>query len=135
MVCIYCQEKLDVVNTRPKPRSNSVWRRRQCPACKTIFTTEESIQLASALRFKRSATHFEPFSRDKLFVSIHESCKHRNDAQSASSALTDTVIQQILPTISNATVTRGDIVSTTKKALARFDKAAASHYSAFHPIK
>lgn len=134
MVCIYCQQKLDVVNTRHKARTNDVWRRRKCPNCHTVFTTTESFDLPTTLRVKRSATHLEPFSRDELLVSIHESCKHRKDASKASGALTDTIIKQILPTVSDATVTRGDIVSTAKKVLARFDKAAASHYSAYHPI-
>lgn len=135
MVCIYCNSDTYVVNSRPQKRMNSIWRRRQCRDCGAIFTSIEAADLTYSVSYKKPTGEIEPFSRDKLLISIHESCKHRKNPQEDASALTDTIIQQVLPTIRDATVTRGDIVVIAKKTLARFDKTAATHYTAFHPIK
>lgn len=135
MVCPQCQQKLTVTNSRHQVRNNSTWRRRECSNCQQIFTTHEFFDLPTSVSVRHSATHVKPFSRDKLFISIHESCKHRKDATEAAAALTDTIINQILPTIHQGVITRGDIILIAKRVLARFDKAAATHYNAYHPLK
>jgi transcriptional repressor NrdR len=135
MVCIYCGSDTAVTNTRPQKRLNNIWRRRHCKACGAIFTSIEAADLAYSVSYKKPTGDLEPFSRDKLLLSIHESCKHRSDAAEAASALTDTIIQQVLPTINDGLVARGDIVVIAKKTLAHFDKTAATHYTAFHPIR
>lgn len=134
MKCLYCDIKLTTANSRPQQKSNSTWRRRNCNACGAVFTSVESIDLSKTLVFERSAKHVEPFCRDKLFISIYEACKHRKDALAAAEGLTDTVISKLLPTISAAVVTRGDVHAITQRALKSFDHAAAVQYTAYHPI-
>ena len=134
MVCLHCGHKLQVANSRLQNKSNSVWRRRLCPACKANFTSVETIDLEKAVIFERSKKHIEPFKRDKLLISIYEACKHRNDAIDTAKSLTDTIIHKLLPTLREPRVTRGDVCTTAQQVLQRFDKAAASAYIAYHPM-
>lgn len=133
MVCLYCNSATRVMNSRPQKRTNSIWRRRQCLECKAVFTTEEAPTFSGSILVNSPATS-RPFSRDQLFVSIYESCKHRKDAQTAASALTDTVIGKLLPMVSQAAIERAQIVTTAATVLGRFDKAAGVHYAAYHPL-
>lgn len=133
MVCIYCGSKTSVSNSRMQKRRNTVWRRRTCDECSATVTTIESIDLENAVIIT-SGRHHEPFSRDKLFISIYESCKHRNDAQISATALTDTIITMLHPLIRDASIARLDIKKITIKVLHRFDKPAAVYYEAFHPM-
>lgn len=69
MKCIYCTHKnTEVVNTRQTP-SNKVWRRRKCPTCKEIFTTQEEASLHSFFVIKRNFSK-QRFVYEKLFVSL-----------------------------------------------------------------
>lgn len=134
MICIYCGGKTSVVNSRGQRRSNQTWRRRQCQNCQAVFTSVEAVDLPSSLVFKRSPKHSERFQRDKLFVSVYESCKHRKDAAEASTALTATILGKLLHKIESATLDRVQVISVTTEVLRRFDKAAAVQYQAYHPI-
>jgi transcriptional regulator NrdR family protein len=134
MECLHCGHKLQVSNSRSQHKSNSVWRRRFCSNCKATFTSVEDIDLGKAVVFERSKTDVEPFSRDKLLISIYEACKHRKDAVAAAAALTATIIHKLLPTLNEPRVTRGDICTLAHQVLRRYDKAAASAYIAYHPI-
>lgn len=76
----------------------------------------------------------EPFSRDVLFISIHDALKHRKTAVSDAAHLTDTIIRQVLPESRTATLLRQDVVVRAGAILSRFDKAAGVHYQAYHPL-
>jgi len=133
MVCIYCgSEKTEVVNSRQQKRSNAIWRRRTCAGCSAIVTTLEKIDLETAIIVTRKSAH-QPFQRDKLFISIYESCKHRNDAQTSATMLTDTIIKQLYPLISSASVSSRQIATIAGKTLQRFDTAAGVQFKAYHP--
>lgn len=134
MKCLYCGAKLSVSNSRPQKRTNSVWRRRACPACKAVFTSVETIDPTATLMFQGSAKHLEPFSRDVLFISIFDACRHRKTALSDARHLTDTVMQQLLGAKHSATVRRHHVVTVTLGALERFDRTAALQYRAYHPL-
>ncbi len=79
--------------------------------------------------------HLEPFSRDKLFLSLYDSLKHRKQATNDATGLTDTVITHLYPIIHKGIVTSTNITEVALLTLNRFDKAAATHYQAFHPLK
>lgn len=131
MVCLYCQSPTRVANSRPQKRTNSIWRRRVCTSCEAVFTTEEKPTFTSSLLVTKDKESV-PFSRDKLFTSIYESCRHRNDSIEAASSLTDTVIKQLLSRIESAALPKSAIVEVTAKALHRFDNAAGVQYAAYH---
>ncbi len=134
MVCVYCGNKTQVSNSRLQKRGNNVWRRRTCTDCQATFTTLEKIDLDSAIVIVDKTVH-TPFSRDKLFVSIMNSCKHRKTAIGDASGLTDTIISLLYPLITNASLDLAEVRTVTLQVLSRFDKAAAVQYEAFHPVK
>jgi transcriptional repressor NrdR len=134
MVCIYCDGKTDVINSRPQKRLNRVWRRRHCQACRAIFTTIEAGALNESLmvRPKTPKQALQPFLRDKLYLSVVASCRHRKNAVTDATALTDTVIGKLTKATDSGVVYRDQLRTIVKEALQRFDQVAAVHYSAFH---
>jgi transcriptional regulator NrdR family protein len=134
MVCIYCASPTQVTNSRLQKRVNQVWRRRQCSNCGSNFTTHEVVDFGSTIAVQYSIRKLRPFSRDILLVSVYESCKHRSDALSDASALTQTIIGQLLAHIQEGKLDRDVIAAVTTAVLERFDKAAATMYAAYHPI-
>jgi transcriptional repressor NrdR len=132
MVCIYCGGETKVTNSRPQKRLNRVWRRRACLNCGSIFSSTEAVDLTGSIRVL-SQKRLEAFQRDRLLLSIHDSLKHRKTAISDATGLTDTVIAQLYPLMRDSVVEKAGIASITLEILKRFDKTAATHYSAFHP--
>ncbi len=134
MVCIYCESKTAVVNSRHQKRSNQVWRRRACVRCKAVFSTDELVNFERSVSVKYKNGILEPFSRDKLLISIHFACGHRKHPTADATALCATVINKLLPQIIQATIPKDNIINTVASALRRFDKAAAIQYLAYHPV-
>jgi transcriptional regulator NrdR family protein len=140
MVCIYCQGDLAVSNSRPQKSRNQTWRRRPCKACGAVFTSIEALDLSQAIIVARSAENenmpnLQPFDRDRLFISIYESLRHRATAASDARGLADTVIAHIIKCNDHGQVDTRTIFETAVNTLKRFDAAAATHYTAFHPQK
>lgn len=132
MVCIHCGGKTQVINSRPQERSNQIWRRRQCLGCKAVFTTSEAADYSAAWVVLQVAGTIQPFSRDKLFMSMFDSVQHRQTALLDAGALTGTIIQKIQQTKPGAAIEARTITQTAQVALNRFDSAASVHYAAFH---
>lgn len=134
MVCIYCKNETRVINSRPQKRTNRVWRRRTCMICGTTFTSVESVDLSGSIRV-RDIKALQPFQRDKLLLSVYDSLKHRKTALTDATGLTDTIISKLYPLMHDAILNKADIIIISTEVLKRFDKAAATYYKAFHPIK
>jgi transcriptional regulator NrdR family protein len=132
MVCIHCQSETQVSNSRLQKKLNRVWRRRSCSQGH-VFTTLESADYASQWLVISAAKRLQPFSRDKLFISLYQSLQHRKTALSDANALTDTIMQKLAQQIIDGVIASTTVTSITQVALTRFDKAASSHYQAFHP--
>lgn len=135
MVCIHCGHKLQVANSRPQRKTNSVWRRRSCPECLAVFTSIEKLDLHKSIRIRYNPKHLEPFWRDILFSSVYEACKHRKSPVRDATELTDTIIAKMLRKKYGSIATRNQLCAITTEVLKRFDKATASSYIAYHPIK
>jgi transcriptional repressor NrdR len=138
MVCLYCNGELSVMNSRPQKSRNQVWRRRLCKACGAVFTSIEALDLAKALIVAKNAdngsqSELQPFDRDKLFISLYESLRHRPAASSDAHGLCDTVVAHIIASAQNGRISSRTIGELSLNTLKRFDTAAASHYAAFHP--
>lgn len=130
MVCIYCGAATRVVNSRLQKRSNNIWRRRVCEVCAATFTTHEKPNLVTSFMVSSShSTKLQPFLRDKLFLSIYDSCRHRKTALQDAAELTETVIAT-LQFPANHGISTTDIAMTTLAVLERFDKVAATLYKA-----
>lgn len=132
VICIYCQNDTKVVNSRHQKKLNRVWRRRTCLNCGATFTSSEAIDLSGSITVK-DIKRLEPFQRDKLFMSIFDSLKHRKTALSDATGLTDTVITQLYRDMQEAVIDKSLIIRVVTTVLQRFDKPAAVYYSAFHP--
>lgn len=133
MVCIYCSSDTRVVNSRLQRRSNNIWRRRHCQNCGTVFTSIEKPELTGSV-VVRTPKAMQPFSADKLFISVHNSLKHRKTALSDARGLTDTVVGRLLLEVDQAELHRDRIVEVVLGVLKRFDRAASIQYAAYHPI-
>ena len=132
MVCLHCGSETQVINSRLQKRSNQVWRRRKCLTCGNVFTTEETINYDGTWMVRSKNGHLQPFSRDKLFLSLYHSCRHRQTAETDASGLTETVIKKLLARSSDGVIDSQMIVSTAQVVLSRFDRAAAVQYNAYH---
>jgi transcriptional repressor NrdR len=133
MVCIYCQSPTDVVNSRPQKRQNRVWRRRHCNSCDATFSTIEDAERTTSYMV-RSQGRLQPFLRDKLLVSVYNSCKHRARAIYDAGALTDTILGRVPEVLSDGAVIESvHLRALVLDVLEKFDKVASTHYQAFHP--
>jgi transcriptional regulator NrdR family protein len=132
MVCIHCGSKTIVSNSRTFKRNNSVWRRRICNKCSAIFTTIELADLNLEWLVKNSEGTLSKFSRDKLFLSIYSSCKHRNNPIKDAGSLTDTVIARASEELEGGVISSKAISQTALVILNRFDKMTSNQYAAFH---
>lgn len=133
MVCLYCSGETSVVNSRKQRKNNHIWRRRRCLDCSALFTSVETPVLSSAWRVQGRNGNFKPFSRDKLLISILNSCRHRKEPLKDAMGLTSTTINKIGPHIRLATIKTTLIAKLTAEGLKHFDKAAFVQYQAYHP--
>lgn len=132
MVCIYCNAKTVVSNSRATKNSTVTWRRRTCTGCGAVATSVESYDYMVTHRVHSKDGSLQPFYRDRLFVDVYQSLLHRKSAHKDATALTDTIIQQITSSSSRGLVDTSTIVKEVLRVLTHFDAAAATHYRAHH---
>ncbi|HEX9153457.1 MAG TPA: hypothetical protein VF809_01415 [Candidatus Saccharimonadales bacterium] len=123
-----------VTNSRLQRRANQVWRRRQCKTCRNNFTTHETVELSSSIAVRYGPKDLKSFVRDKLLISVFESCKHRPNAIEDASALTQTIIGILRGYLQDSVLERDALVTITTAVLERFDRSAATIYSAYHTL-
>ncbi len=133
MICINCfHEKTRVTNSRQHKKHPSVWRRRMCEQCQTIFTTKE-IPATENLHILHRDKTSSPFNLGKLIISIGRSFQHNKklaDQHSLDLALT---VQAILITQTKHPST-DDVSAVAHGVLKRFDQMAALQYAAQHDL-
>ena len=133
MVCVYCGQKTEVINSRAQKKSNRVWRRRQCLGCKAVVTTIEGIDYSSAWRISGHNGKLTVFSRDKLLLSLYQCLKHRSKAILEAGELTDNIMASLAEVYrSDQSLSYLDIGVATSVALHRFDPIAGALYDALH---
>jgi transcriptional regulator NrdR family protein len=89
-----------------------------------ILTTEESESYETM-----------PFSRDRLFTSIYDCCKHRPTAIDDASELTRTIISKLLKDTQGAAISKDSVRAISYTVLKHFDKFAANYYLAYYHDK
>ena len=134
MVCPYCSHETRVSNSRPQKRTNGIWRRRACINCGAVFSSTEQIDFEKSIVVSMNNA-YTPFLRDKLFLSVYESLKHRKTALRDATALTYTIISHVLIHVNDGVVSGDDIGRTSVDVLNRFDKTAATYFTAYHPYQ
>lgn len=131
MICIFCSEDTKVVNSRPSKRLPSIWRRRKCPRCNVLFSTHEYCDLSLSIKVTDEQGSSQPFSEDKLFVSLHKCFSHREDALKSSRELLGTVLSKLTPA-KFGIIQKKKIARTSYNILYRFDRVAAVYYKSHH---
>jgi transcriptional regulator NrdR family protein len=132
MVCIYCSGETQVVNSRHQKRINQTWRRRKCQHCSAVFSTHERPAYEDSWRVRTASGELVPFLGDRLFLSLHKSCEHREHHIEDSRALSNTVISMLGNQAHQGLLETANIAHTAYQVLNSFDTAAAVHYGAFH---
>jgi transcriptional regulator NrdR family protein len=82
----------------------------------------------------KKGNNLSAFQRDKLFVSILQSCLHRTNAITDASWLTDSIVSKLAKKLTDGVIERDKLVTAVYKSLNNFDKSAFVHYQAFHRV-
>jgi len=133
MLCIYCGNDTQVVNSRLQKRANQVWRRRKCLTCGAVFTSHEAAAYDGAWRVLEQNGQYVPFKQNKLLISLYKSLEHRSAALEDATALCETVLGNLLRASNRGVLEPEQIRAIALEALQHFDNPAAVHYAAFHP--
>jgi len=72
------------------------------------------------------------FDKDKLLISIYESCRHREHARSDASGLTQTIVDSLMSEATDGIIEADTIRHVAHQTLQRFDPVAAGVYAAMH---
>lgn len=131
MVCPFClHEKTKVYNSRQGTRLNVTWRRRQCEACGSQFTTYESAEPSSILMVRDNKLLL-PFSHSNLLLSLLRACDHRDDQDESVPYICGTIEQKLYKLqfgIKEKTVAKADIIATAANVLKNYDPIAYVKY-------
>ena len=136
MICIKCSADTKVTNSRPHKKTPSVWRRRECKACGTVFTTSEVVADNTYQFAVSDAGGIKvDFSLPRLMLSIVPSLSHRHsdDIADASYWLAQTVAQAVQATATD-TITTTALAEEVFETLSFFDATAGLQYGAKHGL-
>ncbi|MBX4191144.1 hypothetical protein KW794_03575 [Candidatus Saccharibacteria bacterium] len=109
-----------------------MWRRRECLACRSVFTTHEGVELESSLSVEH-AGQTSPFLPDLLLKELMMAMQHRKDVYTASREVLGTIVRKLLALPQKPRFQPEDISKTTAEVLKRLDKQAYLRYHADHP--
>jgi transcriptional regulator NrdR family protein len=136
MICIKCSADTKVTNSRPHKKTPSVWRRRECKSCGTVFTTSEVV---ADNTYQFLVHHIDgstvDFSLPRLMLSIVPALAHRQEALVADEAywLAQTVAQAVQATATD-TITAQALAEETYQTVSFFDATAGIQYGAKHGL-
>ena len=134
MFCINCFHKATrVTNSRPQKKTASVWRRRACSNCGTVFTTLEYPSLAQNKSIALANGSTESFNIGKLVISISQAFSHDPRRAAYDSLWLAQSVEALLST-EYAVITPDDIAAVSHQVLKRFDELAALQYAAKHQL-
>lgn len=121
-----------MVNSRHQKRNNQVWRRRECLACQSVFTTHETVELANALSVDKQGW-LSPFLPDLLLKELMLALQDRKDVYTASGEVLAIIVKKLLLLPQKPVFKPQDISKTAGGVLKRFDKRAYLRFVAEHP--
>lgn len=136
MICIVCSADTKVTNSRPHKKTPSVWRRRECKACGTAFTTHEVVADDDyRLEVIDLQNRSSAYSLPRLMLSITAALVHRPLPASADEAywLAQTVTQVVQGSATD-TVKSSYLAEVTYETLSHFDATAGLQYGARHGL-
>ena len=134
MFCINCFHKsTQVVNSRPHKKLPSIWRRRKCTNCGTVFSTSERPSLADNKSISLPGGSSEGFNSGKLIISIASAFTHAPEKAKYDALWLAQTIEATL-SIEYTVITPEDIAAVTHQVLKQFDELAALQYAAKHHL-
>lgn len=134
MFCVNCFRKTtNVTNSRPRKGSPSVWRRRKCASCNTLFTTIERPSLSDNKLVFLPEGKSDTFNLGRLIISIAASFSHDPKKSKYDSLWLAQTIEDTLST-EYSIFTVDDIAAVTHQTLRKFDELAAIQYAAKHQL-
>lgn len=131
MVCIYCRNETIVINSRHQKRRNSTWRRRKCPNCLAVFTTQETFDLSLVLKVNKKDGVLEDFQKEKIYLSVYRSISHLGENKPIIARdLTESILERILAlqSLKNAQISSIDIARAIILVLKNYDLSSALKY-------
>ena len=135
MFCINCfHENTSITNSRPHKKQPSVWRRRKCAHCGSIFSTLERPSLVQNTPVDTPTGTSEPFNLGQLIISIAEAFSHKPDDGKKYALWLAQTIETTLSTQHPASLSPEDIEVTAHAVLKKFDEVAAIQYAAKHQL-
>lgn len=136
MICIKCSADTKVTNSRPHKKTPSVWRRRECKACGTVFTTSEVVA-DDTYQFSVVSNDgsVSDFSLPHLMMSIAPNLSHRHGSPTADESywLAQTVAQAVQATATD-NITADALATETFNTISFFDATAGLQYGARHGL-
>jgi transcriptional repressor NrdR len=131
MFCINCfHENTSVTNSRPHKKQPSVWRRRRCSACGTVFSTLERPSLTEGTQVHYVDGSVEPFNLGQLIISINQAFSHQPHEGIKYALWLAQTVETTLSTQHRGVLSAEDIEAVTHNVLEKFDKMAAIQYAA-----
>lgn len=95
MRCPFCQSlNVIVVDSRLRNEETTVWRRRKCLSCERRFSSREKIDLSYLVVVKKGGRK-EPFSREKILMSMVKSFGKRPIPEDKLEKAVDEIVQEI----------------------------------------
>lgn len=133
MFCINCSHSsTNVTNSRPSKKLPSVWRRRRCPKCLYVFSTDERPRYIDIIVTDSRDEAKAPFNPGTLTVSIANSFQH-NLFRGRESAwdLMETITARLFG-VTAEPVTTDLIARLTYDTLRSYDQVAGAQYALTH---
>ena len=133
MFCLHCgHSDTKVINSRPHKKRATIWRRRKCPACNTVFTTSETVA-GEGLLWILHGKEKQSFSLPRLLVSLYPLLSRRATAADDAQELAHTIYEKLLMQ-PDMTLDVSDLTGTAYDILERFDRNAALKYALEHGL-
>lgn len=134
MFCINCFHKdTKVSNSRPHKKQPSVWRRRKCLKCSTVFTTYERPSLAENKKIILPNGKTDTFNLGKLIQSVAKAFTH-NQHEAEYGALWLAMTVEDMLSSQRETISPDDIAAAAHSTLKRYDQVAAMQYAMQHNL-
>lgn len=95
MRCPFCQSfNVVVVDSRLRNEGTSIWRRRECLTCGKRFSSREKADYSYLAVIKKDGRR-QPFSREKIFLSMVKSLGKRSIPEQKLEKAVEEIVQEI----------------------------------------
>ena len=133
MFCIKCfNPKTQVTNSRPHKKQPTIWRRRSCKKCQTIFTTLERPSL-DGIQITDDEGSTKPFNLGRLVISIANAFAHDPSQGREQAWWLAQTVETTLAT-EHPHPTSEEVAAVVHQVLERYDRLAAMQYAAKHRL-